>query len=173
MLKGTTITWLGHSTFLCTTAAGKKILIDPWLAGNPKCPEAFHDLAPDAILITHGHGDHIGDVFSAAARCTGPIVGMFDLTTYVAGDTCVFGDMALIKELYSPDLAILPIGDRFTMDPRGAAVACRLLGVKAVLPCHWSTFGLLTGTPSELRRELAALSLSVGVLDCEPGGSIS
>jgi L-ascorbate metabolism protein UlaG (beta-lactamase superfamily) len=72
---------------------------------------------------------------------------------YHAGDTAVFGDMKLIGELYKPDLACIPIGDVFTMGPREAAMAIRLLGVKQVIPMHYATFPLLTGTPEELREE--------------------
>ncbi len=72
---------------------------------------------------------------------------------YHAGDTALFGDMKLIGELYKPDLAILPIGDRFTMGPREAAYAIRLLGVKHVVPMHYATFPFLTGTVEELRKE--------------------
>jgi len=74
-------------------------------------------------------------------------------TVYHAGDTAVFGDMKLIGELYKPDLAMLPVGDLFTMGPREAAYAIRLLGVKHVLPMHYATFPMLTGTPEALRRE--------------------
>lgn len=70
---------------------------------------------------------------------------------YFAGDTCVFGDMALIGRIYKPDLAVLPIGGHFTMDPREAAVAIELLGVNRCFPCHYGTFPLLAGTPEELR----------------------
>ncbi len=66
---------------------------------------------------------------------------------YFAGDTNVFGDMSLIGRIYGPDVAVLPIGDHFTMGPREAAVAIELLGVIRVVPCHYGTFGLLTGTP--------------------------
>ena len=69
---------------------------------------------------------------------------------YFAGDTNVFGDMSLIGRIYRPDVAILPIGDHFTMGPREAAVAIELLGVTRCVPCHYGTFGLLTGTPDEL-----------------------
>jgi L-ascorbate metabolism protein UlaG (beta-lactamase superfamily) len=76
---------------------------------------------------------------------------------YFAGDTNVFSDMALIQELYRPELAMLPIGDLFTMSPREAAVACRLLKAKRVIPMHFGTFPPLVGRPdhlSDLIREL-------------------
>ncbi len=71
---------------------------------------------------------------------------------YFAGDTAVMADMELIGRLYEPDLAVLPIGDHFTMGPREAAVAVELLGVNRLLPCHYGTFPVLTGTPEECRR---------------------
>jgi L-ascorbate metabolism protein UlaG (beta-lactamase superfamily) len=73
-------------------------------------------------------------------------------TTYAAGDTALFGDMALIRDQYHPELALLPIGDVYTMGPKQAASAIRLLGVKHVIPIHFGTFPLLTGTPEELLR---------------------
>jgi L-ascorbate metabolism protein UlaG (beta-lactamase superfamily) len=75
------------------------------------------------------------------------------LTLFHAGDTTVFGDMKLIAELYKPDIACLPIGDNYTMGPREAAYAIRLLGVKHVIPMHYGTFPVLTGTPEQLRAE--------------------
>ena len=75
------------------------------------------------------------------------------VSIYHAGDTAVFGDMKLIGEIYKPDVAMLPIGDVFTMGPREAAFAIRLLGVKHVIPMHYATFPMLTGTPEELRAE--------------------
>lgn len=75
------------------------------------------------------------------------------VTLYHAGDTAVFGDMKLIAEIYKPQVAFLPIGDIFTMGPREAAVATRLLGVKHVVPMHYATFPMLTGTPEGLRAE--------------------
>jgi len=75
------------------------------------------------------------------------------VTLYHAGDTAVFGDMKLIGEMYRPDLACLPIGDVFTMGPREAAMAIRLLGVKHVIPMHYATFPMLTGTPEGLREQ--------------------
>ena len=92
---------------------------------------------------------------------------------YVAGDTCVFGDMALIGELYAPDAAVLPIGDFYTMGPLEAAKAAELLGVKQIIATHYGTFPVFTGTPDGLRAELAKRGLGdVVVLDTEPGGTI-
>lgn len=93
---------------------------------------------------------------------------------YFAGDTAIFGDMALIGELYRPDIAVLPIGDFYTMGPFEAAHAVRLLGVQQVVGGHWGTFDGLPGTPAKLRDELAKLGLgSVTVHDLEPGGTLS
>ena len=85
---------------------------------------------------------------------------------YFAGDTCLFGDMRLIGELYKPEIAFLPIGDRFTMDPAAAAKACEFLGVRQVVPMHWGTFPLLTGTPAELKKMVPR---GVDVLELKPG----
>jgi L-ascorbate metabolism protein UlaG (beta-lactamase superfamily) len=91
---------------------------------------------------------------------------------YHAGDTHVFGDMALIRQLFHPDLAFLPIGGHFTMDATGAALAVELLGVQHVLPIHWGTFPLLTGTPADLREAVAARGLTATVHDWAPGDTI-
>jgi L-ascorbate metabolism protein UlaG (beta-lactamase superfamily) len=82
-------------------------------------------------------------------------------TIYFAGDTSLFGDMKLIGELYKPDIAFLPIGDRFTMGPDTAAMAARWLGVKQVVPMHWGTFPLLTGTPAQLKQQLEGSGIQV------------
>lgn len=92
-------------------------------------------------------------------------------TVYHAGDTCVFGDMKLIGEIYKPDLACLPIGDHFTMGPREAACAIRLLGVHHVIPMHFGTFPLLTGTPAAL-RELTQDILGLEIHALRPGESL-
>ncbi len=84
------------------------------------------------------------------------------MTVYHAGDTAVFGDMKIIGELYAPELALLPIGDHYTMSPREAALAIRLLGVKHVVPMHYGTFPVLTGRPETLReltQDIAALEI--------------
>lgn len=89
------------------------------------------------------------------------------LTMYFAGDTAVFGDMRLIGELYRPTIGFLPIGDHFTMGPEQAAKAVALLGVKQVVPMHYGTFPLLTGTPARLRELVTPLG--VDVLELKPG----
>ena len=88
-------------------------------------------------------------------------------TIYFAGDTSLFGDMKLIGELYKPDIAFLPIGDRFTMGPDTAAMAAKWLGVKQVVPMHYGTFPLLTGTPAQLEQHLAGTGIEV--LKLKPG----
>jgi L-ascorbate metabolism protein UlaG (beta-lactamase superfamily) len=90
-----------------------------------------------------------------------------DRTIYFAGDTDVFGDMRLIGDIHRPDIAFLPIGDRFTMGPEGAARACAMLGVKQVVPMHWGTFPLLTGTPAALKTLVEPGG--VQVLELQPG----
>jgi L-ascorbate metabolism protein UlaG (beta-lactamase superfamily) len=90
---------------------------------------------------------------------------------YFAGDTALFSDMKLIGELYKPDIAFLPIGDRFTMGPDTAAMAAKWLGVKQVVPMHYATFPLLTGTPAQLKAHLAGTN--VQVLELKPGETAS
>ena len=92
---------------------------------------------------------------------------------YHAGDTCAFSDMQLIHELYRPDVALLPIGDYYTMGPREAAVAVRMLGVRHVIPMHYGTFPILTGTPVALREAVQQLGLDeVEVIEMQPGQTI-
>lgn len=110
------------------------------------------------ITMTHAfHSNSIDDngVRLYGGEPAGYIIRMpGGFKVYHAGDTAVFGDMKLIGELYRPDLAMLPIGDRFTMGPREAACAIRLLGVQHVIPMHYATFPFLTGTVEELRKEV-------------------
>ncbi len=88
---------------------------------------------------------------------------------YFAGDTNVFGDMQLIGRIYRPDVAVLPIGDHYTMGPREAAVALELLGVRRCVPCHYGTFPILRGTPEQLRE----LAPDVDILAPEPGETVT
>jgi len=116
---------------------------------------AFHSSSSD-------DGDYLGEA-------AGIVVELEDgRRIYFAGDTCVFSDMQLIARLYSPEVAVLPIGGHFTMDPREAGLACELLGVGRVVPCHYGTFPLLPGTPDELRRH--APNVQVEAVD--PGGTV-
>jgi L-ascorbate metabolism protein UlaG (beta-lactamase superfamily) len=89
---------------------------------------------------------------------------------YLAGDTSLFGDMQLFKELYAPAVAVLPIGDNFTMGPKHAALAAKYLGVKMVVPVHYGTFPALTGTPEELKAQLEGTGIEV--VAPKPGESV-
>ena len=233
---GISITWLGHATFTVTTPSGKRLLIDPWLRDNPKCPDDMKKAADvDSMLITHAHFDHIGDAVRVGRDTGAQVVaiaetarwlgtkgldnvidmnkggtvetsgvrvhmthavhscGIYDEDTdqtvyggeaagfvlefdngfklYHAGDTAVFSDMQLIGRLLEPDVALLPIGDHYTMGPRSAAEAVRLLGVKTVIPMHFGTFPILTGTPEQLRQEAKDVD-GLEVVDLEPGGTL-
>lgn len=88
-------------------------------------------------------------------------------TIYFAGDTGIFGDMKIIAEIYKPEIAFLPIGDLYTMGPDTAALAARWLGVRQVVPMHWGTFPVLTGTPDELEAQLKGSGIEV--LRLKPG----
>ncbi len=129
----------------------------------------------DGIRITLTDANHSSSTFEDGrflylGEPAGLVIGLEDgFALYFAGDTNVFGDMQLIGRIYEPDLAVLPIGDHFTMGPREAAVALELLGVKRCVPSHWGTFPLLTGTPERL-RELAPSG--VKIVDVEPGGTV-
>ncbi|TMK26336.1 MAG: metal-dependent hydrolase, partial [Actinobacteria bacterium] len=117
---------------------------------------AFHSSSSD-------EGEYLGEA-------AGLVITLEDgRAVYFAGDTCVFSDMQLIGRLYSPELAVLPIGGHFTMDPREAGVACELLGVKRVVPCHYGTFPLLPGTPDELRQYASGIDVHA----LEPGESLT
>ena len=242
------IQWYGQAAFKITTSGGKVILIDPFSSRNPKTPEALKDLGQlgkvDLILVTHGHGDHVGDT-PKIAEMTGAKVGMnADLgqsfrtlgvvpneqlirfnksgpiqpigegitvtmvraehsseyvftdpatgkkrvvpggepagyiieledgrSLYHAGDTGVFADMAFIGSYYKPDLALLPIGGHFTMDPTHAAYAVKeLLKTKQVVPMHYGTFPPLKGTPEEFKAALGDYDGQVVVM--QPGDTL-
>lgn len=131
----------------------------------------------DGIAVTMVHADHScgitdGDQILYGGEAVGFVVEFENgFKLYHAGDTNVFGDMALIAELYQPDLVMLPIGDHFTMSPREAAKAVRLLGARHVVPMHFGTFPVLTGRPSAL-KELTADIEGLTVYDIQPGETI-
>jgi len=228
-LNETRITWLGHATVLVQTPKGTNILIDPFIAQNPKYPKDFALPAKiQYILLTHGHSDHISDVVPVAAEHGSMVVAILELAAYVAsqgvartigmnlggtvqlddvaatmveakhstgvqdkdgtlyagvaagyvltitdgpvlyhaGDTAVFGDMKLIGDLYRPAVAILPIGGYYTMGPKEAALAVKLLGAKTILPIHFGTVPQLKGKPEELD---ALVDAGVQVVRWSPG----
>ncbi len=129
------------------------------------------------LPVTMVRADHSAGDWSAAGdgplylgEPCGFVVELEDSRrVYFAGDTDLFGDMALIRELHHPDVAFLPIGGHFTMGPAGAARAAQLLGVRAVVPIHYGTFPVLAGTPDQLRAELARAGAAVAVIAPERG----
>jgi L-ascorbate metabolism protein UlaG (beta-lactamase superfamily) len=236
--NGIKITCVGHATFILETPSNKRLIIDPWLKSSPVCPEELKDPGDlDAILVTHAHGDHIGDGdLVELAKSTGAptvainetamwlaskgidesklvpmnIGGTVDLAgcrvhmtsavhsnsiedggkalnagvaagfvvefengfkIYHSGDTALTADMALVGKLLEPDLGLLCIGDHFTMGPRSAAEAIRMLGLKTVVPMHYGTFPVLTGTPEQLRQETKDID-GLEVVELEPGQTL-
>jgi L-ascorbate metabolism protein UlaG (beta-lactamase superfamily) len=228
------ITWLGHGTFQLRLSTGEVVLMDAWIDGNPAYPTAHKIERLDAILISHGHYDHIQDAVTLAKKFTPQMVAIYETAhwleskgvenvtpmnkggsqkagpitatmthavhscgilddgkivyggeasgyvlhladgrrAYFAGDTNVFSDMQLIQQLYHPELAFLPIGDLYTMSPREAALACRLLRPKQVIPMHFGTFPALTGRPEQLAELIRDLP-ETRVLALEPGKPVS
>ena len=106
-----------------------------------------------------------GDALVYLGAPTGFVVRLEDgRAFYFAGDTALFGDMKLIAETYAPQIAFLPIGDHYTMGPDAAARACQLLGVRRVVPMHYGTFPVLTGTPERLKHLVEPFGVDVLVL---------
>jgi L-ascorbate metabolism protein UlaG (beta-lactamase superfamily) len=130
----------------------------------------------DGIKVTltdakHSSSTFVNGTFVYLGEPAGLVIEVENGTkVYFAGDTCVFGDMALIARIYQPDVAILPIGGHFTMDPREAAVAIELLGVERCIPSHYGTFPLLAGTPDETRERLTT---DCEIVAPEPGGTVT
>jgi L-ascorbate metabolism protein UlaG (beta-lactamase superfamily) len=232
--KEVKVTYLGHSAFKIVSPKGVVLYIDPFLSGNPKTPAEMKAVEKaDLILVTHGHGDHVGDTLAIAEKTNARIVAMPELgryltrkgaknvvgmnkggtytshgiaitmvhalhsssategdqviytgepagfvvrfengfTLYHAGDTGVFGDMKIIGEIYQPELSLLPIGSHFTMDPREAAYAAKLIGSKFVIPMHYGTFPVLTGTVEDFQKWMKDVP-QTKVLTVKPGETV-
>jgi len=122
------------------------------------------------VHAVHSCGIQDGDQIIYGGEACGYVLEFSNgVKMYHAGDTNVFSDMAIIRDLYAPKIVMLPIGDHFTMSPREAAYACKLLQPETVIPMHFGTFPVLTGTPSELQK----LIPNVKVLEMTPGKTIS
>ncbi len=200
----TALTFLGHSAFQLTSG-GTTILIDPYLTGNPQAAADPATIHADYILVTHAHGDHLGDTAAIAKRtgakvvttseiarmlkdqgcdvvplqigakkifdfgyvrvtpafhgagvpgghAAGFIVNLAGITVYHAGDTSLFGDMALLGRLEKIDYALLPIGDNYTMGPDDAVEAVGMLNPKVVVPMHYNTHALIMQDPEAFKK---------------------
>lgn len=223
------IRYLGHAAFdvKLTGLDGreKRVLIDPWLE-NPLSPVKVADyrgVKIDYIIVTHDHGDHLGNAVELASLTKGVVIGVYELAeklraqgveavggnvggplsledlfitltpavhssssgvatgvvvggsearVYHAGDTGLFGDMALIGELYSPDVALLPIGGHFTMGVREAVRAVQLLRPRVAVPMHYNTFPPIRADPGEFRKLVESLTPTKVVL-LKPGDSLT
>jgi L-ascorbate metabolism protein UlaG (beta-lactamase superfamily) len=214
-----TLTYLGHSAFLLE-GEGTTVAIDPFLSGNPRASHQPEQIAPQTILLTHAHNDHVGDTVAIAKRTGATVIATAELawwiesqgvananpanhggtvafaggsvkftpawhtssyndggtrvapgvpaglvvrfggkTIYFAGDTCLFGDMRLIGE-EGLDLAVLPIGDHFTMGPVDAARAAEFLNAATVVPCHYNTFPPIEQDAQHFKRLVEERTLS-------------
>lgn len=215
--NGAKIRWFGHSAFQILSPKGKSILIDPWIdnpMGNAKFIDELNGV--DIVLITHGHGDHLGNIVEIYEKFKPKVYAIFEVSEYLrvkgvesigmnisgcvedsnikicmteathssaeitdgniiylgnpvgfvitlenglkiyhAGDTGLFGGLSLIGEFYKPDVVMLPIGGHFTMGPLEAAYAVKLLKPSYIIPMHYKTFPILTGTPEEFIEALA------------------
>lgn len=244
----TELTWYGHAAFKIKTPTGQVLLIDPWI-DNPAFPGGKNELSKldhvDLILLTHGHGDHIGNTVEIGKRTGARLVSTFDLnaavvstlgypqsqagnettghlggmpsllegdvkvrfvpawhgssiqkdensppvyagnptgliielrdgpTFYHTGDTDLFSDMALVKKFHNIDVMMVCIGDHFTMGPERAAEAVKLVAPKTVIPMHYGTFPVLTGTPEVFERELKRRKVKAQMRVMEIGETIA
>jgi L-ascorbate metabolism protein UlaG (beta-lactamase superfamily) len=222
------LTFIGHAA-VEVQSGGYSILIDPFISQNPVAKHKAEDFKPNAILLTHGHSDHVGDAVEIAKRANCPVIATFELASYCesqgapnsvgmntggvkefefgrvmftpafhsssldgrymgqacgivfttkegkkvyhAGDTALFGDMALIGK-QGIDLALLPIGSHFTMDPEAAAQAVELIQPKIVVPIHYSTFPPIEQDPQRFKEVVGKGGrTSAQVVILQPGES--
>lgn len=211
--NGIKITWYGHDAFKFVSPNGKVILIDPWL-DNPLAPKGALESIDkvDLILVTHGHGDHLGNTVEIAKKTGARVACIFEISQYLLskgvenvqgmnkggsiyidgikatmvdathssgiveserevivggesagfivtfengfkvyhmGDTGLSGFFYMVGEFYKPDLLLIPIGDLFTLGPDNAAYAVTIIKPKWIIPMHYKTFPVLTGTPEK------------------------
>jgi L-ascorbate metabolism protein UlaG (beta-lactamase superfamily) len=221
------LTYYGHSNFGLDHGEGA-FLIDPFFEGNPAAPHGASEIGNAAyVLVTHDHGDHMGQALDICKATGATMVGVFDTVqkvmgqglpedqalgmnpggpvdldgvavemvhalhssasgiavgfvltfpdgtcVYHAGDTGLFGDMALIPEFHDLDYALLPVGGRFTMGPAQAAHACKLLACRKVVPMHWGTFGFLEQDLEGFRKELEARAPQCDLTAMQPGDTV-
>ncbi|NCC25610.1 MAG: metal-dependent hydrolase [Deltaproteobacteria bacterium] len=224
------LTWHGHACFQLEDGKAK-VLIDPWFEGNPSARQSWKDVGPvDMVLVTHDHGDHIGQALeictatgamlgaqvelagamkakglpqsrilngigfnvggtvahvgfkatmvpafhsSAAGTPVGFIIKTpSGLHVYHAGDTCIFSSMEIWGRLYPLDVALLPMGGVFTMDPRQAAMACGLLKCRKVVPMHWGTFPCLEQDAESFGGYLREFARNTEHLDLKAGQGV-
>jgi L-ascorbate metabolism protein UlaG (beta-lactamase superfamily) len=220
------LTYLGHSAFL-VEGGGTRLVIDPFLTGNPVATASADEIDVDWVLLTHGHGDHIGDGIEIATRCGATVVAPFELANYCAargcevhpmhiggahdfpfgrvkltiahhgssapdgtytgnpcgflitmdgrtfyhpGDTGLFLDMQLIGEMNDIAVAVLPIGDNFTMGVEDAVRATEFLRPGLVVPMHYKTFDVIDVEPAAFVDAVSAKGFQARVL--EFGGSL-
>ncbi len=223
------LTWYGHAALGLETG-GYKLLIDPFFSGNPSASTSADKVDADFILVSHGHGDHVGDAVAIAKRTGAMVISNFEIATwfsgqgvekthpqhlgggfrhpfgylkltlalhgsalpdgsyggnpagfllttnegvkiYMAQDTGLFGDMALIGE-EGLVLAVLPIGDNFTMGPDDALKAVKLLRPKAVIPIHYNTWDLISQDPTSWASRVEK-ETDTKVIVLKPGESYS
>jgi len=221
------LTWFGHATLGLETG-GFKLLIDPFFSGNPAASTTAEKVDADFILVSHGHGDHIGDTVAIANRTAATVISNHEIVTwlgkqglskvhgqhlggghqhpfgylkltlalhgsqlpdgsyggnpcgfllttndgkmaYLAQDTGLFGDMKLIGE-EGLDLAVIPIGDNYTMGPADALRAVKMLQAKTVIPIHYNTFDLLNQDARTWAKRVADESTTKAVI-LKPGDS--
>ncbi len=217
--------YLGHAAFQLDRDGGEKLLMDPFITGNPLAESSLEEIEADYILVSHGHDDHLGDSFAIAEKhdsliistaeiaglaaskglkshaqhlggkhsfsfgsvkltlafhgsgiagghACGFVVEYFGQLIYFAGDTALFGDMKLIGDLHKLDVALLPIGDNFTMGIDDAVIAAGLLNPRLVIPYHYNTWPIIKADPEIFKEKIEKETKSKCVV-LNPGNKLT